>query len=267
MDECSLFAAIGGVDETYLQELEHPQTRRLSRHFGLIAAVLALLLTACAAPVILRHFDALKDGGIQSTQQDVKWNDLFENPEQHISPYKSDTFTFSDTVILRVNRAEDAPQTITQHYLPESLLDYTTLESINSTDAVLSLELSAKVPKYGRVYGLLYQQRIIPEGGRVEVPGILEPGFWEETFTTYGDISAMEITGDTTYEDENGNIILEEGGRLPRIFTKHVFWSDGHYLFCLKIPITYGIPITALEEIVTSLTPVDDISEYLPKNS
>lgn len=267
MDEHSLFAAVGGVEDAYLLELEQPGIRRLPRRFGLIAAVLALLLTACTAPVILRHFDALKDGNIQSTRQDVNWNDLFENPEQHISPYKSDTYTFSDTVILQVDRAEDAPQTITQHYLPESLMDYVTLESINTTDAVLSLELSAKVPKYGRVYGLLYQQHIIPEDGRVEVPGILEPGFWEETFTTYGDISAMEITGDTTYEDENGNVILEEGGRLPRIFTKHVFWSDGHYLFCLKIPITYGIPITALEEIITSLIPVEDIFEYLPKKS
>lgn len=267
MDERSLFAAIGGVDETYLQELEYPQTRRLPRHFGLIAAVLALLLTACAAPAILQHFDALKDGNIQPTQRDIKLTDLFENPEQHVTQYKADAFTFSDTVIIQLNRAEDAPETIAQPCIPEKLRDYVTIESIRLTDTVLSLELSAKVPKYGRIYGLLYQQHIIPEDGLAQISGILEPGFWEETFTTYGDISVMEITGNTTFEDEEGNIIMDEAGKLPRIHTKHIFWSDGHYLFCLKLPVTYNIPVTSLEEIVTSLTPVDDISEYLPKNS
>jgi len=51
MNEQTLFTAIGGADDAYLLELEQPKLRRLPRHFGLIAAMLTLLLTACAAPV------------------------------------------------------------------------------------------------------------------------------------------------------------------------------------------------------------------------
>ena len=60
MDELDIFAAIGGVDEKLLTEAP----RRLPRRWGLIAAVLALaVLTACAAPVVIRSFTAVSGAG------------------------------------------------------------------------------------------------------------------------------------------------------------------------------------------------------------
>ena len=71
MNEQTLFTAIGTVDDAYLLELDQPKVRRLPRHFGLIAAMLALLLTACAAPAILQHFDALFAAGIGDDKADT----------------------------------------------------------------------------------------------------------------------------------------------------------------------------------------------------
>ena len=62
MKEYDLFAAVGGVDDRFLEELEQTPARRLPRHFGLIAALIALLLTACAAPAVIQSFDKVRSG-------------------------------------------------------------------------------------------------------------------------------------------------------------------------------------------------------------
>ena len=46
MKEETLFDAIGAVEDRFLKELEEIPVRRLPKHFGLAAALIALLLTA-----------------------------------------------------------------------------------------------------------------------------------------------------------------------------------------------------------------------------
>lgn len=260
MDEHTLFTAIGNVEDTYLLELEQPKRLHLPKHFGLIAAMLALLLTACAAPAILQHFDALQSGGIVNNEYTVTWDELWENPEAHFVDGDY-IILHPNTVALDVTVAEDAPETLTQPCLPLALLDYTSIETCTQTETSLSLELSAKVPRYGHIRGILYQQHVLPKDGSIEIENFVDAGIMKENMKTYGDISALEIEGSTCYP------LIASPREQPAIYTKHIFWSDGHYLYALKIPITYNLPITAVESIVTSLTPIEDISEYLPNNS
>lgn len=258
MKEQDLFQAIGGVDDAFLAELETPHIRRLPKRFGLIAAMLAFVLTACAAPAIIQHFDALKNGGIVVTEHTITWADLWENPEAHFAPNSRTITLLPNTVTLEVAVSEDAPETIQQHHLPLALFDYCAVENWSSDDTLLSLEFSMDIPRYGSIRGILYQQHVLPDSGQVALDSFVGPGMWEEALETYGEISALDIFGHTTYVIQDGN------SRTGHIYTKHIFWSDGHYLYCLKIPITYKLSVTKVEEIVTSLTPVEDITQYLP---
>ena len=263
MREQDLMAAIGDIDDIYLLELEQPNIRRLPKHFGLIAAILTLMLTACAAPVILQNFTALQNGGIVDNEHTITWAELWENPEEHIVNGNY-IILHPNTVALEVTVSEDAPETLVQPCLPLTLLDYASIETCTISETQLSLTLSTKVPQYGQIRGILYQQRILPENGHIEVDSFVGPGLWNEGMKTYGSISVLEIDGNTSYEQTASEPALEQPSYTGHIYTKHIFWSDGNYLYCLKLPITYSLPVTAVEDIVTSLTAVEDITQYLP---
>lgn len=256
MDNQELFSAIGNVDDLYLLELEQPKLRRLPKHFGLIAAMIALLLTACAAPAIAQHFDALQSGGIVNNEFTVTWDELWENPESHVA--NGDYIVLHpNTIALDVAVSENAPETLSQLYLPLSLLDHAAIETGAHTETSLSLELSIKVPRYGKVRGVLYQQHVLPKDGHIELNNFVDSGIMKENMKTYGNISVLEIEGNTCYP------LLDSPRMQSAFYTKHIFWSDGNYLFCLKLPVTYYLPVTEVEGIVTSLTAVEDITQYL----
>lgn len=260
MREHDLFTAIGEIDDIYLLELEQSKIRRLPKHFGLIAAIFVLLLTACAAPAILQHFDALQSGGIVNNEHTVTWDELWENPDAHAVDGDY-IILHPSTVAMDVTVAEDAPETLVHPCLPLGLLDYASIENGALTETSLSLELSTKIPRYGTIRGLYYQQHVLPKDGHVELENFVGSGVMKENLKTYGDISTLEVEGKTCYP------LLDSPREQPAVYTKHIFWSDGHYLYCLKLPITYNLPVTAVDGIVTSLTPIEDISDYLPNNS
>ena len=267
--EEQLLAAIGRAEDRFLEELEQPPLRRLPRHFGLIAALLALLLTACAAPAVIRAFDKLENGGISG------------NGRGHIVHFYSRTsgsraweegeaFVPSD-VELEVSVDPDAPGKIETCYLPLKLLDYCQIETYTSTEAEFSLTLSMKVSGDQLAQGIFYRQYPLPKDGHMVVPDIFGPelGFdlageeLEQTIQSYGDITALEFSGELRYRDENGRSITR-GGKIAYYYTKYLFWSDGFYLYCLKVPLAYPLNVEKIEEVLTSLTAVDDIREYLP---
>lgn len=257
MNEQTLFNAIGGVEDSYLLELEQHKVRSLPKHFGLIAAMLALFLTACAAPAILQHFDALQSGGIVQNEYTVTWDELWKNPEAHFVEGNY-IILQPNTVALNVTVAENAPESLEQPCLPLALLDHVSILNGTLTETSLSLEFSGKIPQYGQIRGIFYQQHVLPKDGRIEVENFVDAGLMSENMKTYGDISALEIEGRTCYP------LLDNPREQPAVYTKHIFWSDGYYLYALKLPISFYLPVTVVEDIVTSMTPVEDITEYLP---
>lgn len=256
MNNHDLLTAIGHVPEEYLPELEACHVRRLPKRFGLIAAAVALLLTACAGPALAQHFDALQSGSIINNESVRTWDELWENPDAH--------WMEGDYIILRpgtvcidVAVAENAPKILEKPCLPLALLEYTSTEAGSLSETSLSMEFSMKVPRHGMVRGIFYQQHILPEDGHIELDDFVDFGIMKEQMKTYGSISVLEIEGDTCYP------LLDDPRVQPAIFTKHLFWSDGYYLYCLKLPITYNLPVSAVEEIIISLAAVDDISRYI----
>lgn len=260
MMEQELFAAIGGAEDRFLQELEKPRGRRLPRQFGLIAAVIALLLTACAAPAVIRSFDKLL-GGNRAESGDGLHIVTFEGGravEERFLPTGID---------ITVEVSEDAPEKIETHYLPLKLLEYAQVESWSDTDGEFSLSLSMKVPRYGRVYGMFYRQYVLPKDGHIHLENLLDSEEWEQSYQSYADVNALVFSGPGRYQDSEGNLLLYNGNWIVTIYTKMVFWSDGCYLYCMRVPVTYSLTASDLEEIVGSFAQVEDISALLSEKS
>ena len=110
-------------------------------------------------------------------------------------------------------------------------------------------------PKIGRISEVKYQQHTLINNGQMEIEGILDDGFWETRNTTIGEITSLEIYGQDILHTEKEDLT---------VFYRHFFWSDGLYLYCLKIPVIYPLNDDKVEQIVSSLTAVDDLSQYLP---
>lgn len=259
MTNHDLYRAIGEVDDVYLLECETRPVRRVSRRFGLIAAVVALMLTACAAPVIIQTFDKVQSGNRSENGYDYV---IYEYDNGSKTP--SAIYYRSSDAEIEVSVNEDAPEKMETQYIPLQLLEYCDLEDYEQTDTSLSLTLSTSVPQIGRTSCVQYRQYVLSESGTVTVPNILGYMEWEKSTKTYGDVTALEFAGLASYmETVDGERIHFEGNPLPTMTVKIIFWSDGNYLYCLKFPITYKLTNSVVEGIVTSLTAVEDISEYL----
>ncbi len=255
MKEYQLFEAVGDSEERFLMELEETPSRRLPKHFGLAAALIALMLTACAAPVVIRNFDKLKNAQLLQSEEDKVWYN-YEGEEGF-------RVNKSGVVTLTVEKAEDAPETLEEIYIPMEFLQHGTIDGGRRTETQLSLEFSAQTSRSGRVEGLLYQQRVIPGDGHMEITDVVEPGVWQQATYGFDNLTALNIFGEPIMEDApeqfHGRMVLSPWT------INHIFWSDGHYLYCLRYPMELGIDETELEEIITSLTGVEDLSQYLPK--
>lgn len=259
MTNHDLYRAIGEVDDVYLLECETRPVRRVSRRFGLIAAVVALMLTACAAPAIIQTFDKIQSGDRSENGYDYV---IYEYGNGSKTP--SAIYYLSSDVQIEVSVSEDAPDKIETQYLPLRLFDYCQLEEYEQTDDSLILSLSTGIPQFGNVPCVQYRQYTLPEDGFVTVPNILNSMEWEKSTQIYGDVTALEYHCLSTYiENADGERMYFEGTPTPTITMKAIFWSDGDYLYCLKFPITYKLTNSVVEGIVTSLTAVEDISEYL----
>lgn len=266
MREQDLFTAIGGTEDAFLMELDEPPSlKRFPKQFGLIAAIFVLLLTACAAPVVIRSFDKLRQGSIVESEQDIRIPRVISSDGTVV---EADTLYVSRTVSLEVDVDEDAPETIQSRYIPAALLERCTVEACTDSESLFSLELSMDGPKNSRITDIRYQQLPLPKDGKMEVQGILSSGIWRQKLRTYGRASVLEITGLSKYETALGEVhighMLAGGEHIRSIQTRQIFWSDGLYLYALKLPFYPPyIRDSKFEEIITSLTPVEDITEYL----
>ena len=215
MKEYDLFAAVGGVDDRFLEELEETPARRLPRHFGLIAVIIALFLTACAAPAVIQTFDKVRSGKRAEEGGGYQIYRYSAGSKTEEEPY----FVFSG-VSLEVDTAPDAPDTIETRYLPLELLEYCRMEEYSETETELSVMLSMKVPEYDRAYGICYRQYVLPKDGNVQIEGILDSMEWEESTKTYGDVTAMEFHGLASYRNSDGDLLFYNGNWVALILTK-----------------------------------------------
>ena len=257
MNEQTLFEAIGAVEDRFLEELEAPPAPHLSKHFVLIAALIALLLTACAAPVVIRSFDKVTSGNRSETGFGYLVH-TYENGAL------TETYFLPSGLDLEIEVSPDAPETIMEHYLPLAFLEHSQIESYSDTDQEFSLSLSMKIPRYGRVYGITYFQKILPSDGIVYIEDVLGHREWKQSLRTFGETKVLELSGDSSYTDADGNTICYDGNWIALIYTKQLFWSDGHYLFGLQYPVSYPLSDADTGPIINSLTAVDDLSQYLP---
>lgn len=278
MKEYQLFEAIDGVEDRFLQELEESPVRHLPRRFGLAAALIALMLTACAAPVVARNLSALKEASIVRTEEDIDFEQLHK--EQHggsVEIMGPSVLYMSEKVALEVETADELPQTMETYYLPVKLMELCQVENWEVSDTVLTVELSIETKnlKDGRpngpvyrqpmqAYGLVYQQQLLPEDGKVESEGVLGKGMWDQMERTFGDISVVEFSGRWTVDVMDLETQKLIHGRInARI--RHIFWSDGVYLYGLRLvsvpPLNTEVK---LQDILDSMTAVEDLSAWLP---
>lgn len=267
MDEHDLFAAIDAVDDAYLLEIEQSKIRRLPKHFGLIAAMLALLLTACAAPMVIRSFDKVQRGGIVESEHD-RIREVVRLGDGTV--LETTPVYYSGTVELEVEVDPEAPDNIEEHRLPVKMTEIYTVEEYTDSETEFTISFSGNGVKGRRYYDILYRQCVLPKDGHTEVRGILSVGSFTQAEKAYGDASVLEFYGHDTFNKPKGTnkhgikYYDADTYELSGCKARYIFWSDGMYLYCLKIPICPPINGDSdIEEIIGSLTTVENLSEYL----
>lgn len=265
MTEHELYRTIGNVDEAFLLECEKRPVRRVPKRFGLIAAVIALMLTACAAPGIVRNFKALKKGNIvQGMFDQVVPIEILGDG----TVLKSATISTSGSMALQVERAKGAPSTIKEYYIPTDLIDRYTVESCAVDDTCLMMEFSGKGIKGRELYDILYRQYVIPESGYITIDCFSDAGMFMQSQKTVGDTVCIEVSGSASFEKvmwyADGRKLRDQSATGTGIKACFLFWSDGLYVYCVKMPMVP--PHTgnqAVENMINSLTQIADIAEYL----
>lgn len=238
MDELDIFAAIGGVDEDLL--LERPRRILPLRKVGLIAAVLTLVvLTACAAPVVVRTFKAVCGGEASLVREahmegwrviDNETGDILAvgSREWHPAEYEITLEITEDA-----ERADSLEELYAPAWMPE---DY-----VNCFD---QSEENCRILRYSTgdrngIFGsyVIFRQSLLPEGNPVVFTDTLSEfrevfvNAMEASYETYGEATVLELCprlkdmGDFPLTEE---LLLEA--------RRYLYWSDGAYLFRLTIP-------------------------------
>lgn len=267
MTEQDLFAAIGQAEDRFLPEFREERCRRLPRHFGLIAAVLALIFTACAAPVVIRSFDKLQNGRVVASEHDKIWAYYtVYTKDGTILKEKETTLYESGDLEIQVEAAEDAPKTIEQYRLPMKLFDLYEAVDYSLEDGLLRVEFQGTAPQNEILIGIEYRQYALPADGTITVEDFFSPGPMEETVKTYADITVLQYSGYAESVDPSYFSGQESAQRTYHTVTaRYLFWSEGMYLYCLKLPKVYPlINDSDFEEILLSLAEAENLSACLP---
>lgn len=236
MTNRDLYQSIGEVSDAFLLECEARPSRQ-PRRFALIAAVIALMLTACAAPVVMRTYDALKNGSINKTDRQYKGQDVYAVTAQfEISP--------------------DAPTSIEEIYLPTGMLDYVDGSSYTLSDWAFSLRCYAGGD---RETELFFLQNSFSEEERSGTPLLVQKYFFDEdnlpeiVQKTYGEIQAWEYLLD-----------LDSSAAPKGYYTfRNVLWSDGIYFYFFQFPVDWTEE--QITEMLSSLSLLEGGVDALPE--
>ena len=236
MDELDIFAAIGGVDEKLLTEAP----RRLPRRWGLIAAVLALaVLTACAAPVVIRSFTAVSGGVAEQTGKYYEQRIAVINQETGVVVSFSTSREMRPAEYLITLEMEGdckRPKSLEEWYaltwVPEDYVNHFD----NSEENCRILRFATE--DRGNVRGsyIELRQSLLPEGNPVTFTesfanwGTLFVNDMVSEYISYGDAAVLELACEMDPED-----VRIFSGSFQQI-SRYLYWSDGAYLFRLEVP-------------------------------
>lgn len=239
MTEHELYHAIGNVDEAFLLECEDRPIRRIPKRFGLIAAVVALMLTACA-PAAIQAFTALKEGSVSRTE-----SYRFYELEPAVYEIRAD-----------IDIAQDAPTTIETVYFPTAMKNYGSEITCDKKEWAVSFYLTdwQDDPKtyinfHQTVYSADDRTGETLVLGEFHASSDAEPQVTEKTF---GDITVLDIIHESP--------AWKRGSGAYYSIHRNIFWSDGYYLFFMNLPPSWNDE--QVEEMVTSLTAMEDLSEF-----
>lgn len=255
MDELDLFEAIGNVDEELL--LEYPRRITTLRKMGLIAAVLTLaVLTACAAPVVLRTFQAVAGGEVELVREaymdrvlifDRETGDIIGasgSREWHPAEYE---------ITLDITAEAERPDSLEELYAPAWVPE----DYVNFYDRS---EENCRILRYSTgdrngIFGnyVIFRQSLLPQGNPVVFTDSLSEfrevfvNAMASSYETYGEATVLELCprlkdmGDFPLTEE---LLLEA--------RRYLYWSDGAYLFRLTIP--YEMDDQTVTQIIESVT-------------
>lgn len=239
MTNHDLYRAIGEADESFLLACEQPTVRRISKRFGIIAAVMALILTACA-PAAIHAFSALKEGSVNRLE-------TYGYYELEPSVYE---------IWVDIDIAQDAPTSIETIYIPAVMKNYGSELTYEKYEWAVSFRHNN--PNDGPEEFIGFHQVAYPSYARTGEAFVLgefhadsdtEP---QVTMKSFGDITILDII------HESPSWSSEAGAQY--VAQRTVYWSDGYYLFLMNLPASWNDG--QIEEMVASLTTVEDLSEF-----
>lgn len=237
MDELDIFAAIGGVDEDLLGDKPR---RLLPKRWGLIAAVLALaVLTACAAPVVLRSFTVVSSGEAELTRGAYRTGSVVIDRETgDIVGFNGsgERYPAEYEIRLEIEEAGRRPETLEERYaltwVPENYGKYFD----NSEEETVVWRFCSEDSPDQRLRYVEFRQSLLPEGN----PVIFTDSFsafrdmfvnrMDSRTVTYGEATVLELYPCITEEE------MEIAETIFFQTSRYLYWSDGAYLFRLEIP-------------------------------
>lgn len=254
MDELELFEAIGYADEDLL--MDRPVRRTPLRKIGLIAAILTLvILTACAAPVVLRTFQAVSGGEAELTKAGGRrLTFLVDNETGERTMVSQSEEPAQYRITLEITGEGVRPDVLKELYTPGWIPeDYVNLYEESEADShILRYVTDTGFPaKY-----VEFRQSLLPEGN---------PVTFTDSFTGFRGLHVNRLDGEYVVYGETTVLELREelDAQEATIFSdsimqisRYLYWSDGAYLFRLEIP--WDMDMQTVEQIIASVQIVNE---------
>lgn len=251
MDELDLFEAIGQVDE----ELLIDKTRRITplRKMGLIAAVLTLaILTACAAPVVLRTFQAVSGGEVELTKEGGRrLAFLIDNETGERTMVSQSVEPAQYRITLDIAGEGVRPDALEELYAPVWIPeDYVNSYEESETDSHILRYVTDSWAGFPARY-VEFRQSLLPEGNPVTFTDSftgfrgLHVNRMDGEYVVYGEAAVLELREEM--DAEEAACFCDSFMQISR----YLYWSDGAYLFRLEIP--WDMDSRTVEQIITSV--------------
>lgn len=251
MDELDLFEAIGQVEEELL--IDKPRRITPLRKMGLIAAVLTLvILTACAAPVVLRTFKAVSGGEVELTKEGGRrLAFLIDNETGERTLVSQSVEPAQYRITLDIAGEGTRPDALEELYAPEWIPeDYVNLYEESEADFHILRYVADSWVGFPARY-VEFRQSLLPEGNPVTLTDSftgfrgLHVNRMEGEYVVYGEATVLELREE---------LDAQEAACFSNSFmqiSRYLYWSDGAYLFRLEIP--WDMDTQTVEQIITSV--------------